>query len=200
MLARVPLECDPHAIAALVKNGDVAALDRMTRCFGDRLVAVGRKACGCDDRAEDAVQDALLAAGLHLADFRGDGSLEGWLATMVVRACRRMQRGRKNAAHAEMPELAAPDSPEADALRGELMHRVGEVIVDLAPEDRAILVLADAEDWTAPEIAARLGLTPAAVRKRLQRAHEKIRERLAAGGAGSREPNGERLRGPASRR
>src|SRR5512143_791088 len=143
------LQCDPHAIAALVRAGDVAALDRMTRCFGDRLVAVGKKACGCADRAEDAVQDALYAAGLHLADFRGDGSLESWLAAMVVRACRRMQRGGKNAPHATLDDDApSPDaaSPEAEAARGELMHRVGEAIVDLDPTDRAILVLADAED------------------------------------------------------
>jgi RNA polymerase sigma-70 factor (ECF subfamily) len=173
------LTCDPDAIAALVRAGDVAALDRVTRCFGDRLVAVGKRACGCADRAEDAVQDALYAAGLHLADFRGDGSLEGWLAKMVVHACRRMQRGGKNAPHDELDEqLPAADSPEAEAARGELMHRVGEAIVELDPTDRAILVLADAEDWTAPEIAERFGLTPAAVRKRLSRAHAKVREFL----------------------
>jgi RNA polymerase sigma-70 factor (ECF subfamily) len=174
------IDCDPDAIATLVRAGDVAALDRMTRCFGDRLLAVGRKTCGCDDRARDAVQDAMLAAGEHLADFRGDGSLEGWLVRMVSNACRRMQRGGKHAPHAELDEAmpAGADSPEVEAARGEVMHRIGEVIVELAPRDRAIVILADAEDWTAPEIAEHLGMTADAVRARLSRAHKALRARL----------------------
>ena len=174
-----PLECDPHAIASLVRAGDVGALDRMTRCFGDRLYAVGRRACGCDDRAQDAVQDAMLSAGLHLRDWRGDGSLEGWLVRMVANACNRMLRGRKHAPHAELDDaMPATDDPEAEAARGEVMHRIGEVLLELDPRDRAIVILADAEDWTAPEIAARLGMTAEAVRARLSRAHKQIRARV----------------------
>jgi len=174
------LDCEPDAIAALVRAGDVAALDRMTRCFGDRLLAIGRRACGCDDRAKDAVQDALLAAGLHLTDFRADGEVEGWMAKMVVHACARMRRGGKNAPHAALDDAApsAEASPEVAAAGREVLHRLGELLGELGPIDRAIVVLADAEDWTAPEIAVRLGLSPDSVRARLSRAHKRLRALL----------------------
>src|SRR5262245_46988175 len=55
--------CDPAALAELVKRGDVAALDRMTRCYGDRLLRAGRRHCRTAEEAEDAVQDTLLKTG-----------------------------------------------------------------------------------------------------------------------------------------
>jgi len=174
------LDCDPDALAAMVRAGELGALDRVTRCFSDRMLAVGRRTCGCDHRAQVAVQDALLASVQHLRDYRGDGSLEGWLVRMVANACHRMSRGGKAAPHAELdPAMAAEaDSPELEAARGEMMHRIGEVLEGLSPRDRAIVLLADAEDWTAPEIAEKLGMTAEAVRARLSRAHKAIRARV----------------------
>lgn len=72
-----PVSCDPAEIAALMRDGDLTALDRLTRCQGERLLAVGRRYCRNEEDARDAVQDALLTAGAHLADYRGEGSAEG---------------------------------------------------------------------------------------------------------------------------
>ncbi|MCA9676351.1 MAG: sigma-70 family RNA polymerase sigma factor [Kofleriaceae bacterium] len=177
------IQCDPCELARLVKAGDVASLDRMTRCYGERLLAVGRRYCGDPERARDAVQDAMLAAGEHLADFRGDGSLEGWLIRMVASFCRRMQRGRKHdaALHEELDDDRAADDgdgPADDAARGELLRILGDALLTLDPRDRALVLLADAEDWTAPEIGAQLDMTPEAVRTRLSRAHRRLRDAL----------------------
>ena len=49
----------------------------------------------------------------------------------------------------------------------------------LDPRDRALVMLADAEGWTAPEIASHVGMTAEAVRTRLSRAHRKLRELLS---------------------
>lgn len=176
--------CDPSAIAEQMRAGDLAALDRVTRCYGERLLAVGRRACRDDDAARDAVQDALLAAGEHLEDLRAVNSPEGWLVRLVTNACYRMRRGRKNdpALHrdaADVPLGTTAPSPEVLAGRGQLAVALGEAMLALSPTDRAILLFAEAEDWRAPEIAAHLGLTPAAVRKRLSRARAALRPALA---------------------
>lgn len=175
------MHCDPDRLAALVRAGDLAALDTLTRCHGDRLLAVARRWCRNPAEAEDAVQDALLAAGTHLGDWRGEGSVEGWVVRMVARVCGRMRRGRKNdpALHATDLDIAA-DAPDAAWLteRADLTRALGEALVQLSPEDRAVLVLAEAEGWTGPEIAARTGLTPEAVRARLSRARKRARAHL----------------------
>lgn len=175
---------------ALVRAGDLGALDRMTRCYGERLLAVGRRHCRDHDQAQDAVQDTLLAAGQHLQAFRGDGSLEGWLVRMVANACHRMRRGRKNdptlhvtAGDGEPGALwTDEDSPEESATRLELAEAIGEAMLELEPKDRLILLLAEADDWTGPQIAAELGMTPGAVRARLTRARARMRSSLTAVG------------------
>ncbi len=176
--------CDPADLVALVRAGDLAALDRITRCHGQRLMAVGRRYCRTNSEAEDAVQDALLSAGEHLDSFRGDGSLEGWLVRMVANACHHMRRGRKNNPNLHDAEmvLTAPDrSPEQAAMAGQLAEALGQALLELAPQDRTIVLLAEGEGWTGPEIAAELGLSAGAVRVRLSRARARLRELLSDG-------------------
>lgn len=173
--------CDPAEMVALARAGDLAALDRLTRCQGERLLAVGRRHCRTEEEARDAVQDALVSAATHLPDFRGEGALDGWVIRMIARACGRLRRGRKNdpALHAVEVDLAAPDDdPEVAAGRARLATALGEVLLELDPMDRAVLLLAEAEGWTGPAIAAELGTTATAVRARLTRVRRKLRERL----------------------
>ena len=174
--------CDPHELVSLVKKGDIEALDRMTRCYGERLLAVGRRYCRNEEDAHDAVQDALLSAGRNLTSFRGDGSLEGWLVRMVTNACFRMRRGRKNDPSLHDHDAVLPaddDSPEAMAGRLQLAEAIGRALEELSPKDRLILLLAEAEDWTGPQIAERMGMTPGAVRTRLTRARARLRTHMA---------------------
>ena len=54
-----------------------------------------------------------------------------------------------------------------------------QAISDLIePLDRAVLLLAEGEGWTGPDIARELRTTPAAVRTRLTRVRRRMRERL----------------------
>ena len=176
--------CDPHEMLRLVRAGDIEALEQITRCYGERLLTVGRRYCGNDDRARDAVQDALLAAGRSLDSFRGDGTVEAWLVRMVANACSRMRRGRKNdpQLHDTYDEqrgaMIEDGSPEAAAMKAQLAGALGDAMLRLAPRDRALLLLADAEGWKGPELADALNLTPTAVRSRLSRARSKLRAEL----------------------
>ncbi len=173
--------CDADRLLELIRAGDRSALDAATRCFGERLVAVGRRYCKDRDDADDAVQDAWVAAGEHLGSFRGDGSLEGWLVRLVVNACHRMRRGRKNEPKLHLTEVeltGGDDDPELLAARGQMIARLGEALLVLRPQDRAMVLLSEAEGWTGPEIGEALALSPVAVRSRLTRARRKLRGAL----------------------
>jgi RNA polymerase sigma-70 factor (ECF subfamily) len=175
--------CDPVALAELVKRGDAAALDRMTRCYGDRLLRAGRRHCRTAEEAEDAVQDTLLVAANELGSFRGDGSVEGWLVRIVASACRRLGRGRKNDASAHDPDAELADdaeSPEALAARRELGELLNAALLELSPEDRLIVLLAEVEGRSGVEIAKETGLSHAAVRTRLTRLKGRLRASLSS--------------------
>jgi RNA polymerase sigma factor (sigma-70 family) len=172
--------CNAEVLTELVLRGDAAALDRITRCYGERLLEAGRRHCRTLGDAEDAVQDALLSAATNQQGFRGDGSLEGWLVRIVARACQRLSRGRKNDTNNHDTDAVlrdSSDSPELWAQRSEVARWLDQTLLGLGPEDRLILLLAELEDFTAPEIAARTGLSAGAVRTRLTRLRASIRQR-----------------------
>lgn len=175
--------CSPAEIVARGRRGDPAALDAVTRCYGERLLAVGRRRCA--ESAGDAVQEALIEAHRHLGTVQEPDKLEGWLVRLVQRACGRLRRGKKNdpALHVSAETSAlmadAAQAPDLVALRGEWAVALGEALLALAPEDRMILLLAEAEEWTAPEVARELGLTADVVRARLTRIRRRVRARLA---------------------
>lgn len=171
--------CDPERLIELVRRAEPGALEDLTRCYGERLMAAGRRHCRTRTEAEDAVQDTLLFAVQGLDSFRGEGSLEGFLARTVARACRRLSRGQKNdsAAHDADVELpAAEASPEARAAEAELGAALTRLLLGLEPRDRAVLLLAELDGYTAPEIGERLGLSAGAVRTRLTRSRQRLRE------------------------
>jgi len=180
-----PALCDPEQLAALAREGDREALARMTRCYGARLIAVGRAHCRDAEGARDAVQDALLAAAEHLDDFRGDGSLEGWLVRMVARACYRMRRGRKNdprlhvLVDGDRDAQVDEDEPDLVAAQAELAASLDAALDQLEPVDRALILLADVDGWKGPEIAGKMDMTPGQVRTRLSRARRRLRDELA---------------------
>ena len=170
--------CDGDELVRLVRAGDLEALDRITRCFGDRLLAVARQRCRNEEDAHDAVQDTLLSAGRNLESFRGDDSLEGWLVRVVTNACYRLRRGRKNDPSLHTTEAQLPsgtETPEQAAHRGEVGELLERILLKLSSQDRAILILAEGQGWTGPEIAAEMSMSPGAVRTRLTRIRQRLR-------------------------
>jgi len=173
--------CDPPSLVALLRSGDIEAIDRLASCYGERLRAAARRRCRNTDDADDAVQDALLTAWHARDSYRGDGRLDGWMVRLVATACNRMRRGRKNdpALHVVDHQLSSDDpSPERASFREELAGALEKALSELGDEDRVLLLLADAHGWKGPELAKKLGLKHGAVRTRLSRARARVREHL----------------------
>ncbi len=177
--------CNADELVALLQSGDIDVLDRVTRCFGDRLAAEGRRRCSTLQDADDAVQEAALAAWRYGPGFRGEGSVDRWLVRLVATACNRMRRGMKRDPSLHVVEVdlhSADEGPDVLMARSRLAETLGESLQTLQPRDRAIVILADAQGLTSPEIANALSMTPGAVRTRLSRAHKRLRAELDAAG------------------
>ena len=69
--------CNPDVLMRMVHGGSPDALDRITKCYGQRLLTAANQYCRTRTEAEDAVQDAYLIAATRLDDFRGGGQLGG---------------------------------------------------------------------------------------------------------------------------
>lgn len=165
-----------ETLRVLMQSGDLRALDHLARAYGDRLLAVARRRCDLPDDAEDAVQQALLAAGAAMTGFRGEGTPLAWLSTLVARSCYRMNR--KATRTAELDDVPCTcDDPAALAERRELGDTLSAALMSLSRTDRLAFLLS-VEGVTSVEIAEQFSLTHDAVRSRLKRARKVLREAL----------------------
>ncbi len=158
-----------------MQAGDAAALDRLAREAGPRLLAVARRCCRAEHDAEDAVQQALVSAATAMRGYRGDGSPVAWLSTLVARSCYRINAQTRQQHHVD--DGCGCDDPAVIAERAELADQLGQALMTLSRTDRIAFLLA-AEGASSDEIAARFGLTNNAVRSRLKRSRQKLRALL----------------------
>lgn len=163
-------------LIALMQAGDLAALDRLARTYGARLLAVARKQCHAAADAEDAVQQALLTASSAMTGIRGEGAPVAWLSTLVVRNCARFNR-LANASE-ELGEVPCPCADgERVAEQQELARLLSDALMAVPRTDR-LLFLLSAEGHTSVELAEEFALSHDAVRSRLKRVRKHLRVAL----------------------
>jgi RNA polymerase sigma factor (sigma-70 family) len=136
-----------------------------------------------DDRASDAVQDALTTAWLDIRALREPASIDPWLRRLLVRACLRVaererrERARRAATRVRALEPATtPDASRDVAMR----DQVDRAFRRLAPDQRAVLVLRHYLDLSDAQAAAALGIPAGTVKSRLNRATVAFRAAIDA--------------------
>jgi RNA polymerase sigma-70 factor (ECF subfamily) len=92
------------------QQGDRAAFAEIVRRYRPALLRVAQSRLGRPDRAEDAVQETLLAAFQWRGSFRPTGNFRTWLWTILLNQCRRSWSGQ-----ARRPRLYGfDDQPAAE--------------------------------------------------------------------------------------
>jgi RNA polymerase sigma-70 factor (ECF subfamily) len=138
-----------------------------------------------DSAVEDAVQEVFVVVHRRLADFDGRYAVRTWLFAIVYRvACEQGRRLRRMRIQEPLePQLrdSAP-SPYESAERAQEL-RVAVALLDALDDDkRAVIVLADVEGMTAPEIAEATGVRLNTVYTRLRRARLELNKMMIARG------------------
>jgi len=175
--------------AALRRPDDPEAFAAIMRQHNRMLYRLARAILKDDAEAEDALQEAYLAAYRNLASFRGESRMSSWLARIVINESYARLRKRKSAIvvplSGEAPdlEMSMPDRestrPDAMALRAELRALLIEKIDALPEQFRTVFVMRDVEDLSVEETAECLSIPEATVRSRAFRARALLRESVA---------------------
>ena len=165
----------------LARRGDHAAFTALVAGSINGLYATARLILRSDDRAEDAVQDALLRAWLGIRALRDPERFEAWLRRLLVNACYRAARNNRRRQVFEIHDLPFGGPSTADgqltlAIRDQLERGFGR----LAPEQRAVLVVHHYLDLPDAEAADVLGIPIGTMKSRLSRAKAALRAALAA--------------------
>ena len=144
------------------------------------------RVCGNREDAEDVLIEALLSAYRSMEALRDDSAFRAWLAQIARRVCWRLKNRERlapllqlSSLEAEGKQIAARKLPADDRLAAEQMREtLNAAIAELPARYRDVYQLRDVEELSGEEVAARLGLSLAAMKSRLFRARALLRARL----------------------
>src|SRR6187397_890233 len=146
----------------------------------DGLFALAQRILRDVDRAEDALQDALVIAWRDLRGLRDPDRFDAWLQRLLINVCiSHATRERRRTANLRVLPVDGPAAPD------ELLSIADRELLDrgfrrLPAEQRAILVLHHFLGYAPTEIAELLGIPPGTARSRLHHAHRAMRAALEA--------------------
>jgi RNA polymerase sigma factor (sigma-70 family) len=187
----VPAVADPERLAEAAIAGDRGALEALLTALADDIRGLAQRMLWHPHDAEDATQEILVKIATRLSTFRGDARVTTWAYRVAVNHLLTTRRRR-----AEDPTLTFaafardlaedvdaaydPRGVDEDLLAEEVMVGCTQgMLLCLDREHRMAYVLGDVLGFSTQEAAELCDVPPAAYRKRLQRARERLQAFMA---------------------
>jgi RNA polymerase sigma-70 factor, ECF subfamily len=166
-------------VVEAAQRGDHEAFEVLANDAADRLFAVAYLVLRDRQRAEDAVQEALVHAWRELPGLREPERFQAWLHRLLINACAdagRQQRRWSSEVRMIRSEPTSGDAAASLADRDQLERGFRR----LKPDHRTVVVLQFYLGLTVPEIAETLGIPSGTVKSRLHYATTALRAALDA--------------------
>jgi len=178
-----------RAAVARLRRGDVGGLEALVRAYQARAVRAAYLVTRDRALAEEVVQEAFVRAYERIGQFDPARPFGPWFVRSVVNAAVRAaeREGRLAWAPAADPPAEAGSGPEALAVAAENREALWAALGQLAPGQRAAVVLRYFLDLDVAESAARLGVPAGTLKRRLHDARRRLRALLAPALAGGPE-------------
>jgi RNA polymerase sigma-70 factor, ECF subfamily len=166
-------------------GGDIDAYSELVKASHPRLFGIANLILRDSDRAQDAVQDALLLAWRHVRSLRDPDAWDAWLRRLTVRACYGAARKEKRRTLVELRvpieagSAGAPDASVHIADRDWLGRELDRLDID----QRVVIVLHYYLDLPVSEVAEIIDIPYGTAASRLHRGLEAMRSSMRAGPA-----------------
>jgi RNA polymerase sigma-70 factor, ECF subfamily len=163
------------------------AVQEMLLASRPRFVGLAYTILRNKEDAEDAVQDALLSAYLHLRSFEGRSALTTWFTRIVLNAALIIRRKRRNSRLDSFPEACSTDDthwmesipaaqpdPEVSYALGEASHLISVLLEKMSPMNRQAFTMTYYDEMSNEEAGALLGIPKGTFKSRLSRARQHL--------------------------
>ena len=174
------------------KRGKAGAFESLCQTLTPRLLKTALRITRNREDAEDAVQDSLMIAFMHIKEFQGDSSFSTWITRIVMNSalmiCRKNRGSRhvstddlgrdgEPAVHLQIPDRAPnPEQCYVQSERSLVLHRA---IRRLRPRMRAVVEIAQFQELPIKEAAKVLDISVAAAKGRFFHARAALRRSAA---------------------
>jgi RNA polymerase sigma factor (sigma-70 family) len=165
---------DTQVVLAKARAGDPTAFEALYRTYESPVYNLARRICRTVEDAEDVMQETFFEVCRSIGQYRGDGSLWGWVRTITAsKALMRLRRNKYRDAD-DLDEEFHRAPRQDTGLRMDL-----EAALERLPQtSRAVVWLHDVEGYTHEEIAGMMGKTVSFSKSQLARAHSRLRRWL----------------------
>mgnify|MGYP003295718702 FL=1 len=168
------------------RGGDREAFGELVEQYRDNVYRLAYRMCGNAYDADEAAQEAFVAAWRALPNFRGDAKFSTWLYRLTTNAAidvMRREKRHQTVGDGEMIEVADDaDSPQETVERTEKQEAVQKALATLSEEYREVLLLRYMEELDYAEIAEVLQLPSGTVKSRINRAKAALKTALLKSG------------------
>jgi RNA polymerase sigma factor (sigma-70 family) len=161
------------------RAGNRDAHFKLYKLYSRAMFNVCYRITGSEEDAEDALQDGFISAFKNLESYRGDATFGAWLKRIVVNKAINIIRKRKLELLPDDDHWDVAEEEEPAEYKSELtVERVKAAIQQLPDGYRTVLSLYLLEGYDHQEIAEILGVTESTSKSQLNRAKNKLKERL----------------------
>jgi RNA polymerase sigma-70 factor, ECF subfamily len=181
------LESDRH-VDGSARNQKIREMQDALSRYLPRFHRSAYRDLGNAADAEDAVQDAMLAAYVHLGQFKGQAQMSTWLTSIVTNCARMHLRRRPRRAHVSLDESFGEEqehslselladsrpTPEDNCRNSELRGHIVEAVAQLSPSLQRTYRLCGLNGLSLKEAAHTLGVAEGTVKAQMSRARAKL--------------------------
>jgi RNA polymerase sigma-70 factor, ECF subfamily len=180
---------DEKSLVAAAKYGESVAFDVLCERLTPRILRSLLRITKNREDAEDALQDSLLNAFIHIAEFDGRSAFSTWLTRIAINSALMLLRKKRTsheismdspvdsdmkAASWDMPDHAPnPEKRYAQSERENILHGA---IRTLRPTIRKVIELQQLQEHSMKETAAIIGISVPAAKARLFHAKVALRK------------------------
>ena len=160
----------------LIQKAKMKNPDAFTELMKSQMQSMYRTAKAIlmnDEDVADAIQDTLLVCWEKLSELKADQFFKTWMTKILIHNCYGIIRSSRRITYTDkLPERVSEEHVSNIEWR--------EVLSVVDAKYRIVLILFYSEGFHTKEIAKILGITDSAVRTRLSRGREQLREQYNA--------------------
>jgi RNA polymerase sigma-70 factor (ECF subfamily) len=173
------------------RNGDDSAFNQIVSAYRKRILGTISRLIGRPEDVEDVGQEVFLRLFYSLDQLRTKEVFEPWLYRLTVNAAYDYLRRQRRRPESRMSDLSEQQVMMADASAGgkrseeearkqKVRETVQELLENVSPEDRALLVLKEVEGLSLKELEQVYHVNENALKVRLFRARQRVLKALSA--------------------
>ena len=172
------MEFDKSFIIKLLRN-DKKAQEAFYQQLAPKMYGVCLRFALDKDDAADILQDGFIRVFVHLKDFRGEGSLEGWVRRTIVNTAinyynKRIKQGVKT----DLDQVKETNQTRSLVVENMSTRELLNMVNELPDGYRTVFNLNIIEGYTHKEIGEMLGISENTSKSQLSRARASLQKRL----------------------